>query len=91
MKKTIIAILLICALCLSGCSMFQSKRIGKDAALDIALKDAGIEKTKAVDISVEYESDRYNKWYDVEFDSGNMEYDYQIQAETGEILFCKAK
>lgn len=91
MKKTIIAILILCAFCLSACSLFGSKLIGKDAALEIALKDAGVEKSKAVDIDVELESDKYSKWYEVEFDSGKLEYEYSIQAETGEILASKSK
>ena len=88
MKKIVIAVVLLCALCLSACG---SKLIGKDAALDIALKDAGVEKSKAVDIDVERDSDKYSKWYEVEFHSGKLEYDYMIQAETGEILSSKTK
>ncbi len=91
MKKVVIAIVLVFALCLSACSLFGAKRIGKDAALEIALADAGIEMNKAVDIDIEFESDRYNKWYEVEFDSGFHEYDYRIQAETGEILSSRTK
>ena len=86
MKKFIIAIVLVCSLCLSACSVFGGKQIGKDAALDIALADAGVEKNKAIDIDIELDSDKYNKWYEVEFDSGSHEYDYRIQAESGEIL-----
>lgn len=86
MKKIIIAIVLVCVLCLSACSIFGGKQIGKDAALEIALADAGIEKNKAIDIDIEFESDNYNNWYEVEFDSGSHEYNYRIQAETGEIL-----
>ena len=63
----------------------------KRRALEIALKDAGVEKSKAVDIDVERDSDKYSKWYEVEFHSGKLEYDYMIQAETGEILSSKAK
>lgn len=90
MKKTVIAAVLLLALCLSACA-FGGKLIGKDEALEIALRDANVEKAKAIDIDVEYESDKYNKWYEVEFDSGNLEYDYKIQAETGEILSSRAK
>lgn len=86
MKRIIIAIVLVCVLCLSACSIFGGKQIGKDAALEIALADAGIEKNKAIDIDIEFESDNYNNWYEVEFDSGSHEYNYRIQAETGEIL-----
>lgn len=88
MKKVLIVVVLLCALCLSACG---GKLIGKDAALDIALNDAGVEKNKAIDIDVELDSDKYNKWYDVEFDSGSIEYEYRIQAETGEILSSKSK
>lgn len=91
MKKIVIAVVLVCALCLSACSLFGGKQIGKDAALEIALTDAGIEKNKAIDIDIELESDKYNKWYEVEFDSGSHEYDYRIQAETGEILSSMIK
>lgn len=93
MKKTImiIAALLLCALCFSACSPFGGKLIGKDAALEIALEDAGVDKKKAVDIDVELETEKFNKWYEVEFDAGSVEYDYRIQAETGEILFNKTR
>lgn len=90
-KKFLIAIILVCALCLSACSLFGRKQIGKDAALEIALADAGIEKNRAIDIDIELESDKYNKWYEVEFDSGSHEYHYRIQAETGEILSSRIK
>lgn len=91
MKKIIIAVILVCALCLSACSVFGGGKIGKDTALEIALEDAGVEKGRAVDVDIDYESDKYNKWYEVEFHSGNLEYDYMIQAETGEILSSRAK
>lgn len=91
MKKILTVIVLVCALCLSACSAFGGKQITKDAALEIALADAGVEKNKAVDIDIELETDKYNKWYEVEFDSGSHEYDYRIQAETGEILSSRIK
>ena len=88
MKKIIIALVLVCALCLSACG---GSRIGKDAALGIALQDAGVDRGAAFDIDVEYEHDRYNKWYEVDFDYGSLEYEYRIQAETGEILSSRTK
>ena len=72
MKKILVAVVLLFALCLSACG---GKLIGKNAALDIALNDAGVEKSKAIDIDVELDSDRYNKWYEVDFDSGNLEFE----------------
>lgn len=91
MKKVVIAVVVICLICLSACSVFGGKLIGKDAALEIALADAGIEKNIAIDIDIELDSDKYNKWYEVEFDFGSCEYDYRIQAETGEILSSSTK
>ena len=87
MKKVLIAVMLILALCLSACGT----RLSRDDALAIALQDAGIERTAAFDVDVEYEHDRYNKYYEVDFDAGNLEYEYQIHAETGEILSSMAK
>lgn len=91
MKKIIIAVVLLCSLSLSACSVFGGSRIGRDEALAIALQDAGVERAAAFDVDVEYEHDRYNKWYEIDFDAGNREYDYRIQAESGEILSAKSK
>ncbi|MCQ2420166.1 MAG: PepSY domain-containing protein [Clostridia bacterium] len=91
MKKAVAAALVLCTVFLSACSLFGGQLIGKDAALEIALKDAGVERTKAFDIDVELERERQNKWYEVEFDAGSLEYDYRIQAETGEILSQRAR
>ena len=64
----------------------QGEEIGEDAALEIALKDAGLTKD-AVDYSnshLDYDDGRTE--YEVEFRQGNTEYDYTIEAYTGEIL-----
>lgn len=58
----------------------------QDEALGIALEDAGIDE-KDVDRSrVELDYDDNSLIYDVEFYSGNEEYDYEIDAKTGEVL-----
>ena len=64
----------------------QGDEIGEDAALEIALKDAGLTKD-AVDYSnshLDYDDGRTE--YEVEFRQGNTEYDYTIEAYTGDIL-----
>lgn len=64
----------------------QGDEIGEEAALEIALKDAGLTKDE-VDYSnshLDYDDGRTE--YEVEFRQGNTEYDYTIEAYTGEIL-----
>ena len=64
----------------------QGDEIGEDAALEIALKDAGLTKDE-VDYSnshLDYDDGRTE--YEVEFRQGNTEYDYTIEAYTGDIL-----
>lgn len=62
--------------------------IGKAKAKRIALKDAGIKKADAdaMHVALDYEDDRGTVVYDVEFYSGTTEYDYEIDAKTGDIL-----
>lgn len=75
--------------------------ITEDQALDIALKNAeltiGTEKAKSIALShaglssatfseVELDSDDGVMVYELEFYSGNTEYDYEINAKTGSII-----
>ena len=60
--------------------------IGEDAAMEIALKDAGIAKADAMELEAELDTDDNPIHYDVEFKAGGMEYDYDIDAATGDIL-----
>lgn len=55
-------------------------------AKEIALKDAGIDASKASFIRVEADFDDGVKKYDVEFVSGGFEYEYEINAQNGNII-----
>lgn len=61
--------------------------IGKDAALQIALNDAGVSAAAVRDRDVEFEHNRGGAWYDVDFETAGMEYSYSLDAATGEILY----
>ncbi len=50
----------------------------------IALAHAGL--TQVADLEIEYDVDDGIPTYELEFDSGEWEYSYEIHAETGEIL-----
>ena len=58
--------------------------IGKDKAKQIALDHAGVSASKATFTKVEY--DKEDKEYEVDFRSGDYEYDYTIAAYSGKIL-----
>lgn len=87
MKKALLAILVF-ALVISacGCAFGGSKKIGKNAALQEALEDAGFTPDEVTDIDIEYEKTPSSAWYEVDFESGRTDYEYRIDAYTGEIL-----
>ena len=60
--------------------------IGKEAALAAALEHAGVAKEDAVNIEIELEKDHGRMVYDVEFRTADSEYEYTVDALTGEIL-----
>ena len=64
----------------------KSQYIGKDKALEIALAKAGLKKSQISGYDVEFECDDGVITYDVEFYSGSVEYEFEIDATTGSIL-----
>lgn len=66
-------------------TMPQAKLSAKEAEA-IALKDAGVTAEQVNRLRSEYDLDRGVPEYDVEFHYDGWEYNYEIHAETGEIL-----
>ena len=60
--------------------------IGYAKAKSIALNHAGVSENEAYDMDIELDDEDGILVYEVEFKSGNMEYDYEINAATGTIL-----
>ena len=60
--------------------------IGHAKAKSIALNHAGVSENEAYDMDIELDDEDGILVYEVEFKSGNMEYDYEINAATGAIL-----
>ncbi len=60
--------------------------IGRNEALEVALKDAGVAEEDATRLQVSEDRDDGRKVYDVSFDVENTAYDYEIQASDGTIL-----
>ena len=57
----------------------------KDAK-DAALSHAGLSESQISDVEIDLDRDNGKLIYEVDFNSGNTEYDYDIDAETGEVI-----
>ena len=55
-------------------------------ARDAALKHAGLTEEQASDVDVDLDRDNGKLIYEVDFNYGNTEYDYDINAETGDVI-----
>lgn len=60
--------------------------IGEEAALEIAVKEAGVKESEVTNSYVELEADDGIAKYEVEFYTGNTEYTFEIDAQSGNIL-----
>ena len=60
--------------------------ISEEEALNICLKDAGVAKADIINERVQKDYDDGKDIYDVEFHVGQTEYNYDIDAVTGDIL-----
>lgn len=63
-----------------------SADIGRDAALEAALNDAGVNEADTTRLKVSEDMDDGRKVYEIGFDVAEKEYDYEIQASDGAIL-----
>ena len=63
-----------------------AQNIGYAKAKSIALNHAGVSENEVYDMDIELDDEDGILVYEVEFKSGNMEYDYEINAATGAIL-----
>lgn len=62
--------------------------VTKEKAEQIALDYLGLAKNQVTRLHTEYEIDDGTGHYDVQFRSGDWEYEFEIHAETGKILSC---
>lgn len=62
--------------------------VTKEQAEQIALDHLGLSQNQVTRLHTEYEIDDGMGHYDVQFRSGDWEYEFEIHAETGKILSC---
>ena len=65
--------------------------IGHAKAKSIALNHAGVDANTAYDMNIQLDVEDGTSIYEVEFKSGNREYEYEIDAATGAILKHEAE
>lgn len=63
-----------------------SNVITEDEAKKVALEHAGMKESDVTNLKIELDTDDGIKEYEVEFFSGNTEFDYDINAISGEII-----
>lgn len=85
MKRLLAAAILTVAVVgtVAGCG---GKDIGRDAALDAALNDAGVSESDTTRLQVSEDRDDGQKVYEIRFDVDNTGYEYEVAAADGSIL-----
>ncbi len=94
MKKllSILAVSTVTALALTGCSTSKLTRqanvnyIGVDTAKNTALSNANIDGSSAVFTEAKLDNKNGTAYYEVDFTSNGIEYEYNIDAITGTII-----
>ncbi len=66
-------------------------KISKDKAIEIALNHAGLKKESVRDIDAELDREKGVTVWEIDFESGNTDYSYDINAETGGIVNYKSE
>lgn len=95
-KITITIVIILVLLLIAGAAVWyfvfhNSDCIGRDAATEAALSDAGFTRQQVRAIDCGYENDDGFRYYDVTFIYDTTEYEYAVDAVTGEILNVKTE
>lgn len=84
-----LVVLLFSALMLSACNnstSWQTQFISEEQAKEIVLSHAGVPAEEVSRYSLRKERDDRRNVYEIEFRQGKVEYDYELDAVTGEII-----
>lgn len=90
--KTILIVLLVIIViggCIGGYFIWRHHQlyIGRNAALDAALSDAGLIRAEVFETDADFEKSGGETWYDVDFETHSTKYEYSVDAVSGEILY----
>ena len=97
-KKTaiIIAVVVVVVLIAAAVAVWYfgfhtSGRIGRAAAEQAALNDAGLTAAQVTGLESDFENEDGFKYYEVSFIYNAMEYEYAIDAASGQVLHMKSE
>ena len=65
--------------------------ISKEKAKAIALKHAGVKEDEIFDFEIELDKEQKAWHYDISFEVGNTDYEYEIAGVSGKVLFSKSE
>lgn len=96
MKKKIIiisvSVLVAAGIIVFVClKLFGGNYIGRAAAQEAAINKIGVDASEIKHIEAEFEEDHGLRYYEVSVIVGTTEYEYAVDAETGEILSEKSE
>lgn len=63
----------------------QTTAITREKALEIVLEKAGVNQAEIHDLDIELDTERGVKIWEVDFEHGNLEYSYDVNAKTGAV------
>ncbi len=66
--------------------MTLTAKISAKEAAAAALKHAGLKEDGVTDLDVDLDRDNGRLIYEIDFNAGGIEYDYDIDAETGDVI-----
>ena len=67
----------------------STAKISKEKAKEIALKHANVKESDITDYEIDMDTENGNLVYDISFEHKGKEYDYDVDAQTGEIKNSK--
>ena len=92
-KYLVIVLVLLACFCAAGFMIWRHSvmYISPSQAAAIALEDAQLGEHELRDMDIDFEKTRFSAWYEVDFETHGMDYDYSIDAGSGEILHSSSK
>ncbi len=81
MKKIICTVLMVALVVFS-----LSEAVGRDQALDIAFREAGVIQSEASFLKAKSDRDDGRMIWEIEFDAKGYEYDIDVDQESGELI-----
>ena len=87
----VIVVVIAAAICIWYFGFYTAGTIGGSAAKAAALNDAGLTAAQVTGLESDFENEDGFKYYEVSFIYNAMEYEYAIDAASGQVLHMKSE